>query len=246
MNKYGSPNQPSWPSADAAFFENSSAPWDRLFAGWHEALSADDAARLQRHIERLRTAIGSAHVRRRPMENQTGPRSPHLLLIAEPNGSGKTTVTRRMVGLSSFPKARVIDPDALAAALPGNFCKAGNAGRAALVAGRLRYRALADRQDILWQAVFAARGDATRFARAAKNAGYVTHLIFKLPRATRPSTPIAWLGAIWRAGTPSLWTSALIAIIALWATCHDRSGTSILRASWTIRLTARPLRCNAR
>ncbi len=162
-----------------------------------------------------------------PMENQTGPRSPHLLLIAEPNGSGKTTVTRRMVDLSSFPKARVIDPDALAAALPGNFCKAGNAGRAALVAGRLRYRALADRQDILWQAVFAARGDATRFARAAKNAGYVTHLIFKLPRATRPSTPIAWLGAIWRAGTLSLWTSSLIAIIALWATCHDRSGTSI-------------------
>lgn len=111
-------------------------------------------------------------------EHQTNPRRPHLVVIAGPNGSGKTTVMRRMVDLSWFPGACVVDPDALAAALPGGFRETGNAARAALAAGRQRYRALADRQDILWETVLAARGDAMRFVRTAKNAGYFAHLLF--------------------------------------------------------------------
>lgn len=111
-------------------------------------------------------------------ERQTNPRKPHLVVIAGPNGSGKTTVMRRMVDLSWFPGACVIDPDAVAAALPGGFRETGNAARAALAAGRHRYHALAARQDILWETVFAARGDAMRFVRAAKSAGYFAHLLF--------------------------------------------------------------------
>jgi hypothetical protein len=51
----------------------------------------------------------------------------------------------------------------------GVFAKPGTR-RAALAAGRHRYRALADRQDI--------RRVGMRFVRAAKNAGYFVHLLF--------------------------------------------------------------------
>ena len=42
-------------------------------------------------------------------ESQANPRKPRLMVIAGPNGSGKTTVIRRMVDLSWFPEARVVN-----------------------------------------------------------------------------------------------------------------------------------------
>ncbi len=113
--------------------------------------------------------------RNTPMnERQTNPRKPHLVVIAGPNGSGKTTVMRRMVDLSWFPGACVIDPDAVAAALPGGFREAGNAARAA---GRLLPRPSGPPGYFLrpWLQL---AGGAMRFVRAPKGAGYVAHPLF--------------------------------------------------------------------
>ncbi len=99
------------------------------------------------------------------------PTKPTLLVIAGPNGSGKTTVTNRMVDLSWFPDLCLVDPDAITASLPGGFRAKANAPRAALAAGRLRYRALAAGQDIVWETVFAARDKGCR-----------THLLFVATR----------------------------------------------------------------
>ncbi|MHB1609366.1 MAG: hypothetical protein ACYCXX_12165 [Acidiferrobacter thiooxydans] len=49
------------------------------------------------------------------------PTKPTLLVIAGPNGSGKTTVTQRMVDLSWFRDLCFVDPDAIVASLAGGF-----------------------------------------------------------------------------------------------------------------------------
>ncbi len=116
------------------------------------------------------------------MSDLTPASKPTLLVIAGPNGSGKTTLTHRMVDLSWLRAPCVVDPDAIMASLPGGFRASTNAPRAALAAGRLRYRALAAGQDIVWETVFAAHADPGRFMRAARDRGYHTHLLFVATR----------------------------------------------------------------
>lgn len=41
----------------ATYLDNPKAAWERLFAGWQEAMVAEDEARLRRHMERLRAAV---------------------------------------------------------------------------------------------------------------------------------------------------------------------------------------------
>lgn len=50
--------------------ENPMTPWERLFAGWQEALSTQETRRMQRHIERLQAAMGprSTPIPHRPHE----------------------------------------------------------------------------------------------------------------------------------------------------------------------------------
>lgn len=60
---------PQWPDATADQ-ENPMTPWDRLFAGWQEAMSARETQRMRRHIERLQVAMGqrSTHTPQHPHE----------------------------------------------------------------------------------------------------------------------------------------------------------------------------------
>ena len=175
--------------------------WDRLFAGWQEAISAHEIKRMQRHIEHLQATMGPhpTHSPQRPHERTSGEpaQGPHLVEIAGPNGSGKTTVMRRTVDLSWFPGARGVDADALAAALPGGFVKPGTR-RATLAAERHRHHPRAVPPGY-------SRGNPVGGARrcdscAQQGTRDTVPTPSLSPRATRPSMPIASLDVTWRTG----------------------------------------------
>ena len=187
MTERGTRGRPGrqWPEA-MADRENPTTPWDRPFAGWQETMSAHEIKRMQRHIERLQAAMGphSTHSPQRPHERTSSEpaQGPHLVEIAGPDGSGKTTVMRRTVDLSWFPGARGVDADALAAALPGGFVKPGTRRARHLPPNVTVTTPGRSRPDILGETLLAAHGDAIRARSKARG-------ILSPPRLCRPARP---------------------------------------------------------
>ena len=246
MTERGTRGRPGrqWPEA-MADRENPTTPWDRPFAGWQETMSAHEIKRMQRHIERLQAAMGphSTHSPQRPHERTSSEpaQGPHLVEIAGPDGSGKTTVMRRTVDLSWFPGARGVDADALAAALPGGFVKPGTR-RARHLPPDVTVTT-PGRSARIFSGKPCWRRTEMRFVRAARHAGYCPHPVFVAPRdpavnADRVARRYVEDGSHSR-GT---WS---IAISGRWTTCRERLRTSISRIFWTIRRTAACRHCNA-
>lgn len=102
---------------------------------------------------------------------------PTLLIIAGPNGSGKTTFTRNLIELDRFPVDAYINPDDIAQAMPGGWHHAENFLPAAQEADRRRQQRLSEGLDIVFETVFSSSGKLD-FLRRAKASGYDVHLNF--------------------------------------------------------------------
>ena len=102
---------------------------------------------------------------------------PTLLIIAGPNGSGKTTFTRHLVDLDRFPRDAYINPDDIARDMPGGWHNAENFLPAAQEADRRRQWRLSEGLDMVFETVFSSSGKLD-FLRQAKASGYEAHLNF--------------------------------------------------------------------
>lgn len=102
---------------------------------------------------------------------------PTLLIIGGPNGSGKTTFTKNLVDLNSFPADAYINPDDIAQTMPGGWHNAENFLPAAQEADRRRRLRLSEGLDIVFETVFSSPGKLD-FLKQAKASGYDVHLNF--------------------------------------------------------------------
>ena len=105
-----------------------------------------------------RTGSGSFHA---PAQSPTDPTFlPALLIVADPNGCGKSTLAR----MSRFSKLEVIDPDAIARDMPP--------GKAAREALRRRRLAFLERRSFLVETTLSGTG-IFRLMEAVRKEGYM-------------------------------------------------------------------------
>jgi predicted ABC-type ATPase len=102
---------------------------------------------------------------------------PTLLIIAGPNGSGKTTFTKKLVNLNAFPVDAYINPDDIAQTMQGGWHNVENFLPAAQEADRQRQKRLSGGLDIVFETVFSSSGKLD-FLKQAKAFGYDVHLNF--------------------------------------------------------------------
>ncbi len=104
-------------------------------------------------------------------------RQPVLIVIAGPNGSGKTTITEALLRHQWAADCAAINPDDLAEKLFKGWDPLQAAFKAAVLAAEMRERHLAAREDLVFETVFSAP-DKLDYLRRAKAAGYFIRLFF--------------------------------------------------------------------
>jgi predicted ABC-type ATPase len=106
-----------------------------------------------------------------------GSERPRLLVVAGPNGSGKTTVTEQGLAHEWFGGCEYVNPDLIAENELGDW----NSPEAVLAAAKLaeerREVALAERRSLAFETVFSA-ADKVDFVRRATAAGFFVRLFF--------------------------------------------------------------------
>jgi predicted ABC-type ATPase len=96
---------------------------------------------------------------------------PRLLFVAGPNGSGKTTITKRIVAHEWARDILYVNPDEIAEQKFGGWNEPKAILAAAQDAAKLRHAAIADGQDLMFETVFSGP-DKLQFITDAKRAGY--------------------------------------------------------------------------
>ena len=102
---------------------------------------------------------------------------PVLIIIAGPNGSGKTTITSRILHHEWLENSVYINPDQVAQDRFGDWNSAEAVRQAAEYCANWRERCLTDRQSMIFETVFSAE-DKLDFIRRAKQAGFFIRLFF--------------------------------------------------------------------
>lgn len=102
---------------------------------------------------------------------------PRLLVVAGPNGSGKTTITERGLAHVWFGGCEYINPDLIARDEFGDWNSPAAVLAAAGAAKERRDRAVAERRSLAFETVFSAP-DKVEFVRAAQRQGYFVRLFF--------------------------------------------------------------------
>ena len=102
---------------------------------------------------------------------------PVLIVIAGPNGSGKTTITSQILHHKWLENSVYINPDQVAQERFGDWNSAEAVRQAAVYCAEWRERCLADRQSMIFETVFSA-DDKLDFIRRAKQAGFFIRLFF--------------------------------------------------------------------
>ena len=102
---------------------------------------------------------------------------PVLIVIAGPNGSGKTTITSRILHHEWLENSVYINPDQVAQERFGDWNSAEAVRQAAVYCADWRERCLVDRQSMIFETVFSA-DDKLDFIRRAKQAGFFIRLFF--------------------------------------------------------------------
>ena len=102
---------------------------------------------------------------------------PRLLIVAGPNGSGKTTVTEQGLSHTWFEGCEYINPDLIARDEFGDWNSPSAVIKAAEAAKERRERALRERRSLAFETVFSAP-DKVDFLRAARREGFFTRLFF--------------------------------------------------------------------
>lgn len=102
---------------------------------------------------------------------------PVLIIIAGPNGSGKTTITSRILHHEWLENSVYINPDQVAQERFGDWNSAEAVRQAAEYCADWRERCLADKQSMIFETVFSA-DDKLDFIQRAKQVGFFIRLFF--------------------------------------------------------------------
>lgn len=102
---------------------------------------------------------------------------PVLIVIAGPNGSGKTTITSRILHHEWLENSVYINPDQVAQERFGDWNSADAVRQAAIFSTDWREQCLSDRQSMIFETVFSA-DDKLDFICRARQAGFFIRLFF--------------------------------------------------------------------
>lgn len=108
---------------------------------------------------------------------RTSGHSPLLIVIAGPNGSGKTTITSEVLASEWLEDAVYINPDNVAKDKFGDWNSPKSVKLAAIYCEQLRERCLAHKESLIFETVMSAP-DKLDFIRRAKRAGYFVRVFF--------------------------------------------------------------------
>lgn len=103
--------------------------------------------------------------------------APLLIVIAGPNGSGKTTITSEVLASEWLEDAVYINPDIVAQEKFGDWNSPKAVREAALYCEQWRERCLANGESLIFETVMSAP-DKIDFIRRAKQAGYFVRIFF--------------------------------------------------------------------
>ena len=103
--------------------------------------------------------------------------APLLIVIAGPNGSGKTTITSEVLASEWLEDAVYINPVIVAQEKFGNWNSPEAVREAALYCEQWRERCLANGESLIFETVMSAP-DKIDFIRRAKQAGYFVRIFF--------------------------------------------------------------------
>ncbi len=103
--------------------------------------------------------------------------APLLIVIAGPNGSGKTTITSEVLKSDWLEDAEYINPDIVAQERFGNWNSPEAVRKAALYCEEWRERCLTEGKSMIFETVMSAP-DKLDFIRRAKRAGYFVRVFF--------------------------------------------------------------------
>lgn len=103
--------------------------------------------------------------------------APLLIVIAGPNGSGKTTITSEVLESDWLEDAVYINPDIVAQEKFGNWNSPEAVRDAALYCEQWREQCLANGESLIFETVMSAP-DKLDFIRRAKKAGYFVRIFF--------------------------------------------------------------------
>lgn len=102
---------------------------------------------------------------------------PVLIVIAGPNGSGKTTITSKILRHEWLEDAVYVNPDQVAQDKFGDWNSPEAVMRAAQYCEELREECLRNQQSLIFETVLSSDGKVD-FIRRAKEAGYFIRLFF--------------------------------------------------------------------
>lgn len=103
--------------------------------------------------------------------------APLLIVIAGPNGSGKTTITSEVLASEWLEDAVYINPDNVAQEKFGDWNSPEAVKNAALFCEQWREQCLENRESLIFETVMSAP-DKIDFIRRAKQAGYFIRIFF--------------------------------------------------------------------
>jgi predicted ABC-type ATPase len=100
-----------------------------------------------------------------------------LLIVAGPNGSGKTSVTGKILKHKWIDGCEYINPDFIARDVFGDWNSGEAVIKAAQYAEKLRFNCIETGKSLIFETVLSAQ-DKVEFVRKAKEAGYFVRLFF--------------------------------------------------------------------
>lgn len=102
---------------------------------------------------------------------------PELIIIAGPNGSGKTSITQKFLHYEWAEGTTYINPDQVAKDMFGDWNNSAAVLKAANYCSELRERCLAEKKSFVFETVFSAQ-DKIDFVIRAKQAGFFIRIFF--------------------------------------------------------------------
>ncbi|MDE5842612.1 MAG: zeta toxin family protein [Muribaculaceae bacterium] len=102
---------------------------------------------------------------------------PELIIIAGPNGSGKTSITQQFLHHEWAEGTTYINPDQVAKDMFGDWNNSEAVLKAANYCSKLRDRCLAEKKSFVFETVFSAQ-DKIDFVIRAKKAGFFIRIFF--------------------------------------------------------------------
>lgn len=108
---------------------------------------------------------------------ESSDKSPEMIIIAGPNGSGKTTITTQFLRHEWSDGILYINPDIIAQEKFGDWNSTESVIKAAQYCENLREDCLRERRSFVFETVFSSK-DKIDFLLRAKSAGYFIRLFF--------------------------------------------------------------------